>query len=120
MSCRRHNRVLLVEFNKTRRNKEVVRDLMDKTFAVRRRTILDMSPDLSSLFKDYLFRMVNRYIYICTCTSVTINAMCTLQLVKELERIVGREGAAEESKVAWKEMAPKTLEQAHLEKQNHM
>ena len=30
VSCGRHNRVLLVEFNKTRRNKEVVSDLMDK------------------------------------------------------------------------------------------
>ena len=55
VSCGRHNRVLLVEFNKTRRNKEVVSDLMDKTFALRRKEILDKSPDLDSLFKEYPF-----------------------------------------------------------------
>jgi hypothetical protein len=44
-----------VEFNKTRRNKEVVSDLMDKTFALRRKDILDKCPDLDSLFKEYPF-----------------------------------------------------------------
>ena len=55
VSCGRHNRVLLVEFNKTRRNKEVVSDLMDKTFALRRKKILDNCLDLDSLFKEYPF-----------------------------------------------------------------
>ena len=55
VSCNRHNRVLLVEFNKTRRNEEVMSDLMDKTFALRRKKILETSPDLNSLFKDYPF-----------------------------------------------------------------
>ena len=37
--------------------------------------------------------------------------------MKELERILAQPGAAEKGKVMWREMAPKILEQAHLERQ---
>lgn len=67
VSCSRHNRVLLVEFNKTRRNKEVVSDLMDKTFALRRKEILDKCPDLDSLFKEYPFLQDGDQVLYCMC-----------------------------------------------------
>ena len=43
VSCNRHNRVLLVEFNKTRRNEEVVSDLMDKTCIAEKEDTRDIS-----------------------------------------------------------------------------
>ena len=58
VSCIRHNRVL-VEFNKTRRNKQLVTDLMDKTFALR------TSPDLYSLFKEYPFLQDSNQVFHC-------------------------------------------------------
>ena len=92
--------------------------LWKKTFAIRRKTILDDYPDLSTLFNDYPFLQ--------ECDQVTCNIFfryTTLQpfslffkLMKELELIVGKEGAAEVARTAWKEMAPRVLEQAQLER----
>ena len=47
--------MLSTEFNKTRRNLEVVSGLMDKTFALRRKAILETSMDLNTMFKQYPF-----------------------------------------------------------------
>lgn len=55
VSFERHNRVLRVEFSKTRRNQQVVADLMDRTFPFRRKAILEKVQDLDSLFKDFPF-----------------------------------------------------------------
>ena len=55
VSFERHNRMLKVEFSKTRRNYDTVSNLMDRTFALRRKAIMNGSYDLSSIFKRFPF-----------------------------------------------------------------
>ena len=53
VSFERHLRVLHVEFTKMHRNKQVVADLMDRTFALRRKAILEKPHDLDGLFHHF-------------------------------------------------------------------
>jgi hypothetical protein len=47
--------MLRVEFNKTHRNQQHISDLMDRTFALRRKGILENPHDLNSLFQEFPF-----------------------------------------------------------------
>lgn len=50
VSFKRHNNILKSEYKKTRRNYEVVSDLMERTFTMRRKSILENSYSLSAIF----------------------------------------------------------------------
>ena len=47
--------MLRVEFMKTHRNKQVVADLMDETFPLRQKAILEKLHDLDGLFHQFPF-----------------------------------------------------------------
>lgn len=55
VSFERHNRILKVEFKKTRRNEENVCNLMNRTFALRRKTVLEDAYDLNRIFTCFPF-----------------------------------------------------------------
>ena len=67
--------MLLVEFNKTRRNQQVVADLMDRTFPFRRKAILEKVQDLDSLFKDFPFPQESDQVW---CVHLGIHVSCVL------------------------------------------
>ena len=79
MSFERHLRVLHVEFTKTHHNKQVVADLMDQTFTVRRKAILEKSHDIDSLFHQFSF--LQESYQVCTHVHLEIHVSC-LNLVK--------------------------------------
>lgn len=55
VSFRRHNNVLRAEWTKSSRNMMVVNELMDVTYGLRRRTILEESMDVETLFEKFPF-----------------------------------------------------------------
>ena len=55
MSYERHNRMLKVEFNKTNKNYGTVKNLMDRTFALRRKDIMEHTYDLKTIFNFFPF-----------------------------------------------------------------
>ncbi len=55
VSFGRHAQVLQTEFNKTRRNQQVVAELMDRTFPMRRKEILEKDTDLNHIFQSFPF-----------------------------------------------------------------
>ncbi len=55
VSFERHNRVLRTEWTKSNRNAMLVEQLMDRTFAMRRRDILDTSTDVQTILAKYPF-----------------------------------------------------------------
>ena len=55
VSFERHNRILCTEWSKTNRNAMLIKELMDRTFAMRRREIVDNPCDVQSLFKKFPF-----------------------------------------------------------------
>ena len=55
VSFDRHNRVLIAEFKKNRRNSQVMSELMERTFQLRRKSILEESSDLKEVFKRFPF-----------------------------------------------------------------
>ena len=71
VSFERHCRLLQVEFTKARRNQHVVTDLMDRTFAMRRREILEEPHDLDGLFEQFPFHQQSDQVWMCICISVT-------------------------------------------------
>ena len=54
-SFQRHNKVLLIESKKAHPNMLVVGDLMERTFAMRRRDILESSYDINTILSKYPF-----------------------------------------------------------------
>ena len=62
--------MLKVEYKKTRRNSETVCDLMDRTFAFRRKDILHGSHDLDSIFNHYPFLQESENVPTLACLSV--------------------------------------------------
>lgn len=69
ISLERHNRVLQAEFSKraTSRNNQVVSDLMDRTFPMRRKTILEQPLSLESIFEKFPFLQECEQVHIYTC-----------------------------------------------------
>ena len=55
VSFKRHNRILQAEWHKPKRNIMVIEELMEKTFAMRRREILSNSCNVQTLFKKFPF-----------------------------------------------------------------
>lgn len=55
VSFGRHNKILKTEFKKSRRNEQVVSDLMDRTFPMRRKAVVEKCKDLSDLYKQFPF-----------------------------------------------------------------
>ena len=55
ISFQRHNRVLQAEWSKVKWNVMVVGELMERTFPMRRREILDNSCNVQTLFKKFPF-----------------------------------------------------------------
>ena len=55
LSFERHNRVLQSEWTKSSRNAVTIEQLMERTFAMRRRDILEASTDVQTTFKKYPF-----------------------------------------------------------------
>ena len=55
ISFQRHNRVLQAEWSKVKRNVMMVEELMERTFPMRRREILENSCDVQTLFKKFPF-----------------------------------------------------------------
>ena len=51
MAFMRHNKALIAEFKKNKANVQVVDELMDSSFSMRRQDILDNPYDLVSLLK---------------------------------------------------------------------
>ena len=71
ISFQRHNRVLQAEWSKVKRNVMVVEELMERTFPMRRREILESSCNVQTLFKKFPFLqdpeqviVVNFYAYV--------------------------------------------------------
>ena len=140
-SYERHNHVLVAEWKKTSRNAMVVDELMSKTFAFRRRAILDDGCDVTALFTKFPFlqdpnQVNNYYLGMSECETLNIlacNVFCCkcaiwmttlknmkiivsffVQLLKELERVTGVD--TEEVKKNWmQKWAPKIFEQARIE-----
>ena len=119
VSFDRHARVLLTEFNKTRRNQQVVAELMERTFPLRRKQILEKSSDLNMIFQDFPFLEEIDQVRPQFFWTVRAQTLCYgylfMQLMKELERISGREGLLETTRSTWKDMAPRIVSQAQLE-----
>ena len=64
VSFQRHRKVLQVEYaKKGNGNKQVVADLMDRTFAQRRADILEHDYDILALFNNYPFLQNNDEVY---------------------------------------------------------
>ena len=55
VSLERHTRILATEFKKTNRNDQVVSDVMDRTFPLRRQTILEQPMNIESIFEKFPF-----------------------------------------------------------------
>ena len=55
VSFERHNRVLKSEWSKSSRNALMVEQLMDRTFPIRRRSILETPTNVLTTFKQYPF-----------------------------------------------------------------
>ena len=55
VSFQRHNRVLKAEFSKTRHNKQIVSELMNVTFSMRRADILQSPCDIIKILEKYPF-----------------------------------------------------------------
>ena len=55
VSLERHTRILKTEFKKKNRNDQVVSELMDRTFPLRRQTILEQPMNLDSIFEKFPF-----------------------------------------------------------------
>ena len=55
ISSERHNKLLKTEFKKTRRNSQLINELMDRSFALRRQTILEHPLNLQSIFDQFPF-----------------------------------------------------------------
>ena len=47
--------MLRLNLNKTRQNQQVVAELMDRTFPMRRKQILENATDLNRIFQDFPF-----------------------------------------------------------------
>ena len=69
VSFARHNRVLKAEFSKSKPNAEMVKDLMERTFAMRRKDILSQGHSYDPLAK-YPFLQVAKHVS-------TISFSCT-------------------------------------------
>ena len=55
VSFQRHNRVLKAEFSKSRHNKQIVSELMNVTFPMRRADILLSPCNINKILKKYPF-----------------------------------------------------------------
>lgn len=55
VSFERHNRVLQSQWTKSSRNVVTIEQLMERTFAMRRRDILEASSDVQTTFNKYPF-----------------------------------------------------------------
>ena len=55
VSFERHNRIHQSEWTKSSRNAVTIEQLMERTFAMRRRDILEASTDVQTTFKKYPF-----------------------------------------------------------------
>ena len=60
MAFMRHNKALIAEFKKNKANVQVVDELMDSSFPMRRQDILDNPYDLVFLFEKYPFLQKER------------------------------------------------------------
>lgn len=54
-SFKRHNKVLMLEYKKTKPNMSVVNALMERTYAFRRTDILENSCDVTTILSKYPF-----------------------------------------------------------------
>ena len=70
VSFERHNHLLKSEWMKQKRNAALVEELMERTFAMRRREILENSCDVKTLFKKYPFMQDPEQV------AVAANCMC--------------------------------------------
>ena len=70
---------------------------MSRTFATRRKSILEDSLDLSNIFNMYPFLQESEQVIhlYCICETNFNCSMLSLQLIKELERIIGTTGLQE-------------------------
>lgn len=55
ISFERHTKVLQVQYGKSTRNRHIVNDLQDRTFAMRRKEILEKAMYLDSIFEKFPF-----------------------------------------------------------------
>ena len=88
---------------------------MSRTFATRRKSILEDSLDLSNIFNMYPFlRESEQVIHLyCICETNFNCSMLSLQLIKEL--LVYTTGLQENMQMKWKKLAPQIVSQSRLE-----
>ena len=88
VSFERHTKALQIEFRKTNRNSQVIADLMDRSFALRRAEIEEKNYDVGRLFNRFPFLQEAQHVcdvysvdfrvllstLMCTCTCIVYNA----------------------------------------------
>ena len=67
VSFERHNRVLGMEWRKTNKNMMVVDELMSRTFAMRRRVIIESPQAVQTLFDRFPFLQDPEQVYLIVC-----------------------------------------------------
>jgi len=97
VSYERHTKALQVEHKKTKQNKHIVSELMDRSFALRRKEIMESNLHLDVIFDRFPF------------------LQDTEELMSEMQRIMGSDTLRALSKEHWITMCPKILQQAQLE-----
>ena len=87
---------------------------MSRTFATRRKSILE---DSLNIFNMYPFLQESEQVIhlYCICETNYNCSMLSLQLIKELERIISTTGLQESMQMKWKKLAPQIVSQSRLE-----
>lgn len=70
--------MLKAEFKKTRTNYDTVQDLMDRTFALRRKDILENTYDLNTIFTLFPFLQESEQVKILLLSAYLILCCCCL------------------------------------------
>ena len=68
ISYERHIKQLQIEFAKTRRNPQVVAELMKKTYSLRRAEILEQTSDLTKVLEKFPF--LQEIDHVSTCSAI--------------------------------------------------
>jgi hypothetical protein len=100
VSLERHNNLLKAEFKKKKRNSTLMCDLINKTFPLRRQTILDEPLSLDSMFERFPFLQDIE------------------QVMMEFERIHNDNNLKSEFQKMWSNIADRIISQAQLEVKN--
>ena len=116
----RHTKILSLEWKKSKPNKHAVSELMRRTFTVRRERIMSSPVPMDSLLSTYPpLRQYKEVSDIDFLSFVSFNSVGynVLQLVSELDRIVGRH-VSQGIREGWLDLVPKLITLAKEEHDN--